>query len=186
MTLTVKQSRYKKLLQKFLPLGALWNNVNNVFDSFVEAFAIEPARVDDGADALMLENNPATTTLLLAEYESMALNSEELPSSGDSTSKRQQVLAAKMNTAYSGPSKAFFISLALKLGMTVTVLDGGAVSAAVVARVEVALVDQDTVSDEHDVFTWEIHVVSDPNTQLAKLKAMVERLKPAHTNVIYT
>lgn len=181
-------ARYKAIQQKLLPVGVLWKFLSDEFKLFLESFAVEPARVQENMDSLITESLPSKSTaaLLLSDWEQILLLPEERPTGSESEAQRQQVIAAKLYKVYNNPTKSFWIALGEKLGMTITPLDGSDVSAAVVARVEDALVEQDRVSDENDVFTWEIHVVSDPSGQLAKLKAIVNKLKPAHTSVIYT
>jgi len=177
---------YKRVLYKLLPFGSLWQTVNSIFDSLLEALSIEGGRVHTSAESLVDESNPTLSVALLPDYEGFALADDEKPVGGETTLQRQQVVGAKMRTAYTGPSKAFFVGVGAKLGMVIQVFDGSELTGDDVARVEDALVDYDRVSDEGDLLRWQIHVVSDPNSQLTKLKAMVGRLKPAHTAVVYT
>lgn len=177
---------YKKILKKLLPRGPIWEKLNSTFDLILESYSEEPLRVDTSSVDLMRQVFPETAddTLLLPDYESFALYDDEKPIGGETELQRQQVLRAKMRTSYSGPSRQFFTDLGTKFGMTVVVTDGLAVDEP--ARVDLAEVEDARVSDASDAFRFNIQIVLDPQGQTDKFKAMVERLKPAHTLATYS
>lgn len=182
-------ARYKTIQQKLLPEGVLWRYLGPTFKLFLEAFAEEAARVHENKDTLIQQSFPgqATIALLLSDWEAMALLQDEKPSASDTELQRQQRVAAKVTSVYSGPNKQFWIDLAAKMGMTVDVYDNDEVAGSDVARVEESYVEEDRVSEEGNQFTWEIEVFSDPQNQITKYTQLVNRLKPAYTTVtIYT
>jgi uncharacterized protein YmfQ (DUF2313 family) len=194
-------ARYARIFRKHLPTGPIWDNPNGIFRSLAEAMGVEPARIQESVDALAAEVvDPGKATLagLLTDYERFALLPDEKPVGGETESQRQQVVAAKLNTTYPGPTKKFFKDLAIKFGFvdgsgnsTITIQDCDDLPAADVAFVDEALVDDAMVSEENDAFTWQITFptgTTNPgtaNSQVEKFKIMVGRLKPAHTEVIY-
>ena len=178
-------ARYKAIQQKLLPEGPLWKYLSSTFKLLLEAFAEEAARVHENKDVLLREAIPSRSTnaLLLSDWENTVLLQDEKPVAADTELQRQQRVSAKVTSVYTGPNKQFWIDLAAKLGMTVDVYDTDEIAAGDVARVDEARVEDDRVSEEGNQFAWEIEVFSDPQNQLARYTALVNRLKPAHTTV---
>lgn len=194
-------ARYARMLRKLLPSGPIWDNSNGIFRVLVEALAVEPARIHESAEALAGQViDPATATLdgLLPDYERIALFPDEQPIGSETEAQRRQVVAARLNTTYPGPNKKFWKDLGIKFGFvdgsgnaTLTIQDGALLGGAAVARVEEALVDGDRVSEDGDAFVWQITFPAGTvlpavaGSPVAKFQTMVERLKPAHTDVTY-
>jgi uncharacterized protein YmfQ (DUF2313 family) len=195
-------NRYAQILRKHLPRGAIWDNPNSIFRLLTEALGVEPARIHESGEALAAEvMDPGQATLagLLTDYERFALLPDEQPVGGETEAQRRQVVAAKLNTTYPGPNKKFWKDLGIKFGFvdgsgnpTITIQDGAALASADVAYVEEAEVDLAMVSEEGEAFLWQITFpagTTNPgaaNSPIEKFKTMVDRLKPAHTEVIYT
>lgn len=184
--MAINTAGYKKMLGNLLPFGPLWRYLNASMESLLEAFAVELNRVDSSADTLRREANPGTATaaLLLPEWEEMILLADEKPFNGESESQRQQVVAAKLFSAYRGPSLQFFIDLAERLGMVVEISEGAG-AFTISARCGVARCGVARTNILNGIFQWNIHVTSDPDGNLAKFQILVDRFKPAHTEVSY-
>lgn len=178
-------ARYKIIQQKLLPVGALWNYLDNSFKLLLEAFAVESARVHENLLDLLRESFPgrSTAALLLSDWENCVLLQDEKPAVGDTEQQRQQRVAAKVTSVYAGPTKQFWMDLASKFGMTVAVYDLDEIAGGDVSRVEESYIDLDRVSAVGNAFTWEIEVLTDPQNQMARFTAMVNRLAPAYTTV---
>ncbi len=176
---------YQRLLLSLLPTGPLWDRLNSTTVIFIEALAREFARVHDLGLALLRESIPATSTasLMLSEWEQIILLPEEMPLGTETEEERQQVVGAKL-LFKGGQSRAFFIGLAASLGITITIVEDSTLIDP--ARVDTARVDSARTNDSGNVFLWEIQVDDDPSSHLDKFKLMIERLKPAHTSVIYS
>ncbi len=180
-----RTASYRKMMVNLLPQGFPWRNLNTIFKLFLESFAVELDRLHGRSEDLVLQSSPGTSTSadLLKEWEQMALLPDELPLGGETDSQRQQVASAKVTTHYSGPSKTFWETLAGRLGMSITITEGGTRAP---ARVGIARVGLSRTNDPGNIFIWNIQVTADPNSQLAKFKICVRRLKPAHTEVTFT
>lgn len=175
---------YTGLLKNLLPFGVLWQTLNDSFNAFLEAFAVELNRVDQRYVDVLTESVPYLSNELLSDWERIALSSDEFPLPGDSLTKRQLVVGSKITSYYATSNKTTWEGIALNMGMVVVATDETD-PFALEARVDDARVDDARVSDSTDAFHWLITVSSDPNSQLSKLQAIVNRLKPAHTLVDY-
>lgn len=175
---------YRSMLLNLFPTGPLWRNLNLSFRLLMESFATELARIHDLGLTLLRESNPvlSTSALLLPRWEDELLLPEEKPLGTETEEERQQVVEAKLITS-GGQSRAFFIAMAANLGITIVITEGGFW---IPARVGIARVGAARTNGSSNVFIWNIQVTSDPNSQLTKFKLLVERLKPAHTEVTYT
>jgi uncharacterized protein YmfQ (DUF2313 family) len=171
---------------KTLPKGPLWVSFGDNFMKLIIGIVTEFHRIHIRAEEIILELRAKTATELLEDYEEEYLHDSEKPSGGETLAQRRQVVFAKQTARGASPSRSFFENLAAKLGMTVIVTDLLSVEDANVARVDEALIDEATVSETVDAFRWNIEVVSDPDAQLVKLQAIVDKLKHAHTVVSYT
>lgn len=178
-------TRFGKMMLDLLPRGLLWRNLNETFQEFMESWAAELKRIDDLGPVFIQEAFPGTSTLdlMLEDWERVALLGDERPDGSETEQQRQQVVAAKVTTGYTGPSRQFFTDLAAKFGMTVLVTDGTGDETP--PRVDVARVDVARLNDVTNIFQWNIAVIADPLTQLTKFQALVDRIKPAHTQVEY-
>lgn len=184
--MAINLAGYKKMLGNMLPVGPLFRYLNTALSDLLEAFAVELNRIDTSADTLRREANPSTATvsLLLPEWEEMVLLADEKPTGSETEAQRQQVVAAKIFTAYNGPSLQFFIDLAARLGLDVTISEGSG-SFTVSARCGVARCGTARTNIANGIYQWNIHVNSDPDGNLAKFQLLVARFKPAHTEVSY-
>jgi uncharacterized protein YmfQ (DUF2313 family) len=174
---------YKKMVLQLFPLGGIWRNLSTTTDLFVEAFCTEINRLHLRVRDLFREINPATSEELLPDWERIALLPEEQPTPADTIAQRQLVVAAKMLTSYSGPSRQFFTDLAASMGITVIVTDG--TEDETPPRVDIARVDLARLNNEGNIFEWNVDLIADPNNLFSKYQTIIERIKPAHTVIDY-
>lgn len=177
---------YEQMMVNLLPLGVLWTKLNGTFRSLLQSFAVELFRLHGLGLKIVDESDPrkATLDLMLPDRERNFLLPEELPVGTETEAERQQVVYAKMVNS-GGQSRAFFINLAASLGLTIEITEGSDLEA---ARVGSARVGTARVNAAGNNYIWNIEFVEPPFTGAVvdKFKAMIERLKPAHTFVTYT
>lgn len=151
---------YRSLLINLLPQGFPWRNLNQIFRLFLTAFSVEMNRLHTRSDDLLTQSNPGTATIadLLTDWERIALLPEELPVGGETEAERQALVSAKVTTNYSGPSRQFFIDLAARLGLIITITEGGYRLA---ARVGIARVGSARVNSARNIFIWNIQFLID-------------------------
>lgn len=157
---TSRITQYSNMLINLLPLGFPWRNLNQIFRLFLSGIASEMDRLHGRSDDLLTQSNPgtATTSDLLTDWERIALLLEELPIGGETGAERQSLVAAKVTTNYSGQSRQFFIDLASRLGLIITISEGGY---RIAARVGIARVGNARVNGEVNIFIWNIQFLID-------------------------
>ncbi|GEM_PF-6278216 len=159
-TPTSRLASYRNMLVNLLPQGFPWRNLNTIFRLFLESFAVEMDRLHGRSEDLIMQSNPGTAISadLLKEWERMALLSDELPVGTETEAQRQALVAAKVTTNYSGPSRQFFITLATRLGLNIVITEGGT---NLPARVGSARVGTSRVNGEGNVYIWNIQFLID-------------------------
>lgn len=183
---------YLAQLQALLPQGPAWpRDSGATLTKLLQAMADELARIDGRAAQLIEESDPRTTAELLADWERVAGLPDSCVTAAQATAQRRAALHAKLTTL-GGQSVAYFIALAASLGYTVTITE----------------FEQHTVVDdvEHPLyshpwqFAWQVNApqdtvgtlsvtdtVADPLAWWGNelLECVVNRLKPAHTHVLF-
>jgi uncharacterized protein YmfQ (DUF2313 family) len=170
---------YKTLIRSLFPRGPIWRNINDVFDLFIEALAEEPQRIHNRVLDLTLEAFPATTTEMITEWEDVALLQEEKPSAGDTLAARRGVVLAKITAAYTGQAESFWINYAAKMGILISISKPYAPFRCGIGKCG------ESLGLDGGVFLWRVTLISDTNSNLAKMQAAFERLKAAETEIEY-
>lgn len=183
---------YLAQLQALLPQGPAWpRDAGATLTKLLHAMADELARVDGRAAQLIEEADPRTTAELLADWERVAGLPDACVTDAQSTAQRRAALHARLTTL-GGQSVAYFVALAASLGYTVTITEFNPLS--VNDNVEHPLYGQPWQ------FAWQINAplntvgtlsvtdtVADPLAWWGNelLECVVDRLKPAHTHVLF-
>ena len=186
---------YLHQLQALLPPGPAWPKDESPLTRLLDGLAQELARVDGRALQLLEEADPRTTAELFADWERVA----GLPDAcavafgGEQTlAQRRAALVGKLTTL-GGQSAAYYVGLAAVLGYAITVED----------------FTEHTVEDsvEHPLygaawaFAWQVNAALNTVTEItvedsvedpiaswgnALLECVINRLKPAHTTVLFS
>lgn len=185
---------YLQQLQALLPPGAAWSRERDaVLTKVLDALAQELARIDAAAEGLVDEADPRTTAQLLADWERVAGLPDGCVVATQTTAERRDSLVQKIANL-GGQSRQFFIDLAARLGYTVTITEFRPF------RVGVNAVG-DALNGDTSIFAWQVNApagtirefkvgesaVGDPLRSWGDelLECIIERLKPAHTHVIF-
>jgi uncharacterized protein YmfQ (DUF2313 family) len=186
---------YLLQLQELLPQGPAWPREDSYITRLLNGLSQELARVDGRALALASEADPRSTGELLADWERVTGLPDECAvafGGEQSTAQRRAALLSRL-TNLGGQSAAYFQTLAAAMGYTVTVED----------------FTQHTVEDDVDhplysdawAFVWQVNGVLNEVTEItvedtvddpiaswgsALLECVIDRLKPAHTNVLFS
>ena len=186
---------YLSQLQALLPSGAAWTReADAVLTQLLHAQAEELARVDGRAEDLLRESDPRTTSELLPDWERVAGLPDTCVPAAQTLQERRDALVTKL-TNPGGQSHAFFIALAARLGYTVTITE--------FPPFEVGLsgAGDEVGSDDQWRFVWR---VNGPETTVRVFRAgsgrageplrkwgnellecVLNRYKPAHTNLLF-
>lgn len=106
---------YARLIGQLLPPGQAWQRgADTVLAAFVEALAMEPARLDAAMHELLAELDPAQTLALLATWEGMCGLPDQCSQPGETVAERREAVVAKLS-AQGGQSPAYFAELATLL-----------------------------------------------------------------------
>lgn len=185
------------LLQKFLPSGAAWPRaLGTVLSSLLESFAYGMAQMDLRLQELLAEINPSTSLSLLPEWEAfVALPDECCNLTAGSPEERQRQVVSRL-TDIGGLSRAYFLQIAADLGYSDT-------SITEFRPTHCEMTCETPVMDERFRFLWKVnlphqndnHTVFRADTRCDRrldsyafgaLECQFMRLKPAHTQVIFT
>lgn len=212
MASSIKIDQFIKLLYTLLPTGYAWNNdPDSDLYKLVNGIIIELCRVDDRLEDLLREIDPFQTLELLEDWETMldlvdtCLDDENL-----SIDDRRSRIVQQLN-ALGGASADYFEELLLNSGFVVEVTPYFAPFKAGSRAGDRLTNGQsyfragsragDRLYNTGWTFWWEVH--SDDNIvtyfvagsrageRLAnygneRIECIVEKLKPAHTNVLFT
>lgn len=186
---------YLQQLQALLPQGPAWPREASPLTRLLTGLAQELGRVDGRAMTLLEEADPRTTAELFADWERVGGLPDACAQAfgGDQTrAQRRAALVGKLTTL-GGQSAAYYVGLAAALGYAITVED----------------FRPHTVRDpvNHPLygsawaFAWQVNTalntvtkhtvrgpVSDPLASwgTALLECVIQRLKPAHTTVLFS
>lgn len=171
---------YKDFLASLFPRGFAWNlftgfDLKKVSDSF----ATELNRIDNRGLDLIEEVDPNTTDELITDYERLLALPEKGLSIGTTTEIRRSDILSKLTNS-GGQTKQYFIDLAAKLGITITIIEYSSPRCGI-AR----------CGDRLSAGTWKFAFkVNTPdglsNEDLNRVRLTINRYKPAHTIAIFT
>ena len=195
--MALTESHYTHLVNALLPRGPIWfRRVGSTIDAVLYALAMEAARVDERAHAVIEESDPRTSTEELSLwFEEWGIPSECLAAIADpSREQMRQERLAKI-TSNLGLTAAFFESLAGTLGFHAKVESTKPFTCA--SRVDHGLFDDSWSS----VMTLIISIEEDGGLRYfdvscgvdeplgrwgnALLECMIRALAPAHVFVIF-
>lgn len=185
---------YQSLLMALLPQGAAWpRDPDTTLSRVLLALADGLARAQARTDNLVIEADPRMTLELLPDWE-RAFGLPD-PCAGAGTLQERRAWLVLRMTMIGGQSRAFFIGLAALLGYTITIREHQPFQA---GRSHAG----DPCENEPWRFVWEVHethvaewffragqsAAGDPlvDRPTGILECLFTRLKPAHTNVIFT
>ena len=184
--------RYLQQLQALLPCGPAWPRQNGaVLTELLRAWADEFARVDARGAQLLEEADPRKTFELLADWERVAGLPDPCVGAGQSTSQRQQALAARISSL-GGQSAAYYIAVALLLGYPITITEFRPHDCD--SDVEYPFYGDDWAyvwqvnAPTATAGDWSVEDSVDDDLGYSgntTLMCVLSRLKPAHTTVVY-
>ncbi|HEV2556798.1 MAG TPA: putative phage tail protein [Bosea sp. (in: a-proteobacteria)] len=181
------------------PQGWVWphlapNAPDSTFETLFKPLAQGLAAVEATAEAMMEEIDPRTATLLLPDFERV-LGPDPCgrdPSTMSLEQRRQ--LAHQRWTARGGASIPYFVALAAKRGVAITISEN---------RVSYAgeMVCGDEIVEPPEQFIWTVHLALIGETLfeagagqagdrlydliLSDVECDIRRVKPAHTEVVF-
>jgi uncharacterized protein YmfQ (DUF2313 family) len=164
----------------------------------MSCFSRELHRFASQFNLLLRESVPGLSTEaeLLVDWERIAGLPDSCSSLGTTEAQRQLTVHQKIYGLYTGLSKQFFIDYAAGSGVTITIVEdaGGDVfrtthkSSGVIQRVTqmpTGDVDGSRLNSLASIHTWTVTIVSDPNNNQDVLECIFNKLKPAHTIVVF-
>jgi len=187
---------YLRQLQALLPQGPAWPRDDSAtITQLLAALSDEMARVDGRAWQIVEEADPRTTAELFLDWERVAGLPDTCAEAfgGEQTmAQRRAALVGKLVTL-GGQSAAYYIGVSAALGYAITITE----------------FHSHTVDDDVDAeicaeawnFVWQVNAALNTVTDLtvdmtvddplaawgnALLECVLERLKPAHTTVLFS
>jgi uncharacterized protein YmfQ (DUF2313 family) len=120
--MALTEADYRQQLGQLLPPGPAFDlELQPDWAQIVAALAPELARVDDNGEALLLEMNPATATVLLPYWEGYLGLPDVCTVPGSQTlEERRQAVIDKL-TATGAPQLSYYRKLATQLGITMEI-----------------------------------------------------------------
>lgn len=192
----MKAAEYKALLYSLMPQGKIWKRrkssfVDRVFNVLSSEFELIDIRVQD----LFRETDPNTTSELIPEWEKeLGLPEKNMPIADTQLERISRIVAKYLATG--GLSKQFYIDLIAGLGFTIEINEFAPFEA------DVSLVDDGLFNDDDWRFTWEVNIkepvifefladmgCAEEPIGIYKndiVSSVIEKLKPSHTQVIFT
>lgn len=171
---------FKNLFLRLLPVGILWKNIQETFNDFLEAFAVELFRQDSRITDFQKEIIPllSTDAEMLSDWERIALLPDEYPADGTTEAERQGIVHTKMYTQLPGPTESFFISYAAGLNITIT-----SITFVDRFRVGISRVGDNLRDGDDAAFIWVVNYTGGTTAERIAMQLYFNRLKPAHTRV---
>lgn len=187
---------YLRQLQALLPPGPAWPKDDSaLLTRMLGGLAAELSRVDGRAWQLLEEADPRTVAELFADWERVA----GLPDAcavafgGDQTVAQRRAALVGRLTTLGGQSPAYFVGIAAALGYAITITE----------------FSEHSVNDDvnHLIygaawnFAWQVNAVLNTVTEInvdstaddplaawgnALLECVINRLRPAHTTVLFS
>lgn len=166
---------YLRQLQALLPPGAaLTLEPDGILTKFLHGLAEELARVDSRGGDLVDQVDPRTSDELLGEWETLLGLPDTCAAALVTLAERQAAAFARL-IASGGSSRAYFAAICASLGLAVTIEEFRPFVCAL-SRCGDALNGPATVRH-----IWRVTV---PGAENSYLTCLLERLKPAHTNLV--
>ena len=187
--------KYRQQLFALLPQGAAWTReADSTLYQLLEALATQLAKVDQRARELLRETDPREAIELLDAWEAVLGLPDACHGVDTTIQERRAAVWGKLVTM-GGQSQAFFITLAKALGYDVTITEfmrplrcnQGAAG--------------DAIADSGDVHTWRVNAPAVTERRFragssvagdalniwgnSLLECAINRLKPAHTRVLF-
>lgn len=181
-------------LQDLLPPGPAWDVEQSVnAKQLLLAWATEFARVQADIDRLIDETDPRTTSDLLPDYERIFGLPTDCTAGTDLTLQQRRAALVSQMTSTGGQSRAYFIALAAAVGYTITITEFRPHT--VMSDVTVPIYG---IEWAH---IWQVNNSNNPPPQYLTVQGAVNeplavwagnlltclfnRLKPAHTQIIF-
>lgn len=201
MASTSLGKKYLSLLKKLMPDGWAWDEKNNKssnLSKLLSSISNEYSRVDERAQELLKESNPATTFEMLPDWERvMGLPDECSPDEVLSNQQRRQRILQLLTTR-GGQNKAFYQTLAANFGFDVGVIE--------VTDQPPFRAGQGRAGDRLTNGTWRYaFIIQAPSDSVIRFRAgqssagdrlllvqnttlqcLIEKYKPAHAVAIFT
>ena len=184
---------YLRQLQALLPLGDAWPREDDAtLTQFLYGLAEEFARIDGRGEVLIDESDPRTTIEMLPDWERAFSLPDPCTQQVDTIQERHDVLHEKV-TRIGGQSRQYFIDVAERLGFDITITEFSPFT--VISDVNHPLYDTDWW------FAWQVNApeetvrcmtvlsgVEEPLCDWGNeiLECVINRLKPAHTHVLFS
>lgn len=186
---------YLSNLQALLPVGAAFSREPDAaFTRLLTALAVELSRVDARGENLIDEADPRTAVELLPDWERITGLPDPCIGRLDTVAGRRAAVQDRL-TGGGGQSRAYFISLAAAIGFTIEITEFRPFLAGSLAG--------DLLSNGEWIFVWRVHAAeitelhhfvagSSAGEVLRSwgddllLECVISRLKPAHTQIIFT
>ncbi len=168
---------YIRLLESLLPRGKAWSRDAGSMPDLLDGIAQELSRVDGQIDSLVSERDSRTTSVLLPEHEA---DLDITPESGATDAERRIAVAAIL-LAMGGLDPQYYIDLALSMGYIITIDEFRPAWCGVA-------VAGDPCGDQEVIFVWRVNLQFDRDYEDpigSDLEVVLERLKPAHTELIF-
>ena len=201
-----KANEFIEMLKRLCPRGSIWNfTIGNSGDTSYSLVGIlfsivaeELSKISEEITRLFKESVPglSTDSYLLSDWERIAGLPDNCSPLADTEAQRQAVVHAKIYTQYTGLTPDFFINYAAGLNVTITVVDGGAINVfrtghkkdgtiQRVTRTPELGIDGARLNSQSDFNTFTVNVILDPDGNQDILECVFNKLKPAHTGMIF-
>ena len=190
--MAIEKERYKQLLINLLPMGRLWDPVNQpTLDSLLSSLADEFCRIDERVDVMLKEADPRTSSELLEDWERLVgLPDECTPLSPTDDGRSNQVVQKYTNVG--GISAATYTFIAEQLGVSVKVKDifpfytGFArVGERLTNDFEFSFRIGDRVESPLRRYGWRFWFEVNLPRGHAVLECVLRKLKPAHVGILF-
>lgn len=186
---------YERQLLALVPPGAAWQaEPSSRLRAVLRAMAEEMARIDSRGDVLVAESDPRTTNELLFDWERIAGLPDACEGIGANIDVRRSQLLLRV-AGTTGQTPQYYIDVAARLGYEITVDELMAYEAG-------HLFNGVEITTDEWVFVWRVNA---PETTIRQsvcgtavcgdrirtwgnelLECVIDRLKPAHTHVLYS
>lgn len=172
---------YKRLLTALLPRGRAWRAEDPIRDQLFDGLGAELARVDVRVAEFLAESDVRTTTELVEEHEyEYGIPDGLITADGKTLAERRDQLLMRVRSLGS-LHKQYYIDIAAALGYTVHVDEFTPAWSGIAGA-------GDPCGDQQVMFYWRVNVHYDfnnPFTNYDNLQYILNKLKPAHTVVIF-
>ena len=196
--MTMGAAAYADQLGQLLPRGRAWaRGADTVLGRLLGGMSAEFARVDARAAVLVDEADPRTALELLPDWERVAGLPDNCTGASGTITERRIALASKL-TQLGGQSVPVLVELAATLGYFIEIDELTSCDAGFAAGAE--------LFDDGWRFSWQVEVVLDETAYrdnyaefvvgseagdplrsygALDLECLFDRVKPAHTSVVY-